>query len=99
MPFTPTRLPAGALIKMTFFGMYNARITLCQLLKTRKAMSLIETLVGFPTTVNTVNITTKLKLNFLLEQRIHINAYFTERQHIFNWSGQAATHFPYSAFC
>jgi hypothetical protein len=42
----PTGFTTGALIKMTFFRMYDATIALCQRLKTGVTVALIKTLVG-----------------------------------------------------
>src|SRR5690606_6847185 len=68
--FTPGRLTACALLKMTLLRMNDAAVTLCQSLETGITITLIKTLVAEAIAVNAVNGAQVAQTHSLANQRI-----------------------------
>jgi hypothetical protein len=78
---------------MTEFRPDDALITGRKALQARKAMALVEALLGFPSTSNTKDSAREGKRDALAHQRIHIDCAAADRQFIAHRSIQLRAHF------
>ena len=78
---------------MTQFWSDNALITGGEAFQARKAMSLIEALLGFPSTGDTKDIARERQCDGFTHQRIHINCVVSDGQFIAHRILQLRAHF------
>lgn len=96
--FAPIWLPARSFVVMTEFRLYDAGITGRQPAQARKAVSLVKTLVRFPATFNTEDLSRVSQANFLPKQWIQIKKAVTNWQLVVHWISLLNAHLPDDAF-